>query len=66
VRTLLIVSDASLLGKGPGHFGIASEFLRTLPTGSPHAAHPEFLELVAHRVAMAIDAGELRAPFPPR
>jgi AcrR family transcriptional regulator len=49
---------------GPGHLGMAREFLRALPNGGPHAAHPELLELVVERVTAGIESGELTAAVP--
>jgi AcrR family transcriptional regulator len=49
---------------GPGHVGIAAAYLQALPSGSPHAAHPELLALVAERIAAAVEIGELPATVP--
>ncbi len=49
----------------PGHVGMASEFMRSLPAGSPHAAHPELLALVVERITAAMDSGELPDTVPP-
>ncbi|MFV0257456.1 MAG: TetR/AcrR family transcriptional regulator [Acidimicrobiales bacterium] len=49
---------------GRGHAGMAAEFVRTLPSAEPHAAHPELLALVATQVERAIDTGELADDLP--
>ena len=49
---------------GRGHVGMANEFIRTVPSGDPHAAHPELLALVVERVAMAVERGELPDTVP--
>jgi AcrR family transcriptional regulator len=50
---------------GRGHVGMAREFVRSVPAGDPHAAHPELLEIVTEHVASAIAAGELPDTVPP-
>lgn len=49
---------------GRGHVGMAREFVRSLPTDDPHAAHPELLALVVERISIAVDAGELPDTVP--
>jgi AcrR family transcriptional regulator len=49
---------------GRGHVGMANEFVRSVPSGDPHAAHPELLALVVERVEIAVEAGELPDAVP--
>jgi AcrR family transcriptional regulator len=49
---------------GRGHVGMATEFVRSVPSTDPHAAHPELLALVVERVTMAVEAGELPDAVP--
>jgi AcrR family transcriptional regulator len=44
---------------GPGHVGMAREFIRSMPSTELHAAHPELLHLVAEVIATAVASGEL-------
>jgi AcrR family transcriptional regulator len=44
---------------GPGHVGMAAAYIATLPTGNPHAAHPELLALVADRITMGMKTGAI-------
>lgn len=44
---------------GPGHAGMAAAYIATLPTGNPHAAHPELLELVAERITIGMQSGAI-------
>lgn len=49
---------------GRGHVGMAQEFVRTMPPDDPHSAHPELFALVAERIALAVDTGELPDTVP--
>jgi AcrR family transcriptional regulator len=49
---------------GPGHVGMAREFIRTMPSSDPHAAHPELLALVAEAIVAAVAKGELSGRVP--
>ena len=49
---------------GRGHVGMAQEFVRSVPAGDPHAAHPELLAVVAERISAAIGAGQLADTVP--
>jgi AcrR family transcriptional regulator len=49
---------------GRGHMGMAAEFTRSVPSSSPHAAHPELLELVVRRITLAVDTGEVPDTVP--
>ncbi|MFZ1489275.1 MAG: helix-turn-helix domain-containing protein [Ilumatobacteraceae bacterium] len=44
---------------GQGHAGMAATYLASVPSGSPHAAHPELLALVARRIKLGIDSGTI-------
>jgi AcrR family transcriptional regulator len=44
---------------GPGHVGMAREFIRSMPSTELHAAHPELLHLVAEIIGTAVASGEL-------
>jgi AcrR family transcriptional regulator len=44
---------------GPGHVGMAAAYLAAVPTGNPHAAHPELLALVADRITIGISSGAI-------
>jgi AcrR family transcriptional regulator len=44
---------------GPGHVGMAREFIRSMPSTELHAAHPELLHLVAEVIGTAVASGEL-------
>jgi hypothetical protein len=44
---------------GPGHVGMAREFIRSMPSTELHAAHPELLHLVAEVIGTAVTSGEL-------
>jgi AcrR family transcriptional regulator len=44
---------------GPGHVGMAREFIRSMPSTELHAAHPELLHLVAEVIGAAVASGEL-------
>lgn len=49
---------------GPGHVGMAREFVRTMPSTDPHAAHPELLAIVTDTIAAAVERGELSGDVP--
>jgi AcrR family transcriptional regulator len=49
---------------GRGQVGMANEFVRSVPSSDPHAAHPELLALVVERVRIAVEAGELPDTIP--
>lgn len=49
---------------GRGHVGMAQEFVRTMPPDDPHSAHPELFALVAERIVLAVDSGELPDTVP--
>lgn len=51
-------------GAGRGQVGMATEFTRSVPSGTPHAAHPELLALVVERIGIAVAAGELPGTVP--
>jgi len=44
---------------GPGHVGMAREFVRSMPSTELHAAHPELLQLVTEAIGAAVASGEL-------
>jgi AcrR family transcriptional regulator len=44
---------------GPGHVGMAREFIRSMPSTELHAAHPELLHLVTEVIGTAVASGEL-------
>lgn len=44
---------------GPGHVGMAREFIRSMPSTELHAAHPELRHLVAEVIDTAVASGEL-------
>jgi len=50
--------------RGPGHVGMALEFVRSTPSNDPHAAHPELLGIVAETIAAAVASGELPGAIP--
>ena len=49
---------------GPGHVGMAREFIRSMPSTELHAAHPELLRLVAGAIGAAVASGELTDQVP--
>lgn len=49
---------------GRGHVGMAREFVRSVPAGDPHAAHPELLEIVTGHIVAAIAVGQLPDTVP--
>lgn len=68
VHTALGIIRSSIIDAwrraGRGHVGMAREFLRSVPSADPHAAHPELLALVIERISIAVETGELPNTVP--
>lgn len=68
VRTVLGHVRAAIVDAwshaGPGHVGMAREFIRSMPSTELHAAHPELLHLVTGAIGAAVASGELTDQVP--
>jgi AcrR family transcriptional regulator len=68
VRTTLGLVRAAIVDAwrhaGPGHVGMAREFIRSMPSTELHAAHPELLDLVAEAIVAAVAHGALSNRVP--